>query len=155
MRCTCYFSAVISCWLYGEGALKQVLFSFWLSVVLLLRFLVLKIINVLWKNKKKIKLRTIYRKNDENFKNIKPRVQFYWLLILSYPFLWRQRWIKNEANKIFPKLNLILAIFLRYSFRYPPSLSCYIITNNIFISKNVYPFNWYWKQISIWNKAKI
>ena len=74
----------MSCWLYGEGALKQVLFSFWLSVVLLLRFLVLKIINVLWKNKKKIKLRTIYPKNDENFKNIKLRVQFYWFLVILF-----------------------------------------------------------------------
>ena len=30
--------------------------------------------------KNKNKLRTIYHKNHENFKNSKPRVQFYWFL---------------------------------------------------------------------------
>ena len=31
--------------------------------------------------KNKTKLRTIYPKNYENFKNSKPRVQFYWFLV--------------------------------------------------------------------------
>ena len=30
------------------------------------------------------KLRTIYPKNHENFKNSKPRVQFYWFLQKEY-----------------------------------------------------------------------
>ena len=55
------------------------LFSFWLSVVSLLQFLVVCIITVLWKNfkksgKNKNKLRTISPKNHENFKNSKSRV---------------------------------------------------------------------------------
>ena len=32
------------------------------------------------REKNKIKLRTIYPKNCDNFKNNKPRVQFYWFL---------------------------------------------------------------------------
>ena len=51
----------------------------------LLQFLILEIITVLRKIKKKSggnknKFGTTNSKNHENFKNIKPRVQFYWLL---------------------------------------------------------------------------
>ena len=66
-------------------SIKTGLFSFCLSIVSLFRFLVIQNITVLWKIFKKLgenknKLRTIYPKNHENFKNSKPRVQFYWFL---------------------------------------------------------------------------
>ena len=47
LRCIYYFISVNFDWLYWKWALKQVFFSFWFSVVSLLRFL------VLWKIKKK------------------------------------------------------------------------------------------------------
>ena len=54
------------------------LFSFWLSIVSLLRSLVVCIITVLWKLKKKSgkkqEQRIISPKNHENFKDSKPRV---------------------------------------------------------------------------------
>ena len=54
------------------------LFSFWLSIVSLLRSLVVCIITVLWKLKtksgKKQEQRIISPKNHENFKDSKPRV---------------------------------------------------------------------------------
>ena len=40
LRCKCYFSSMIFDWLYWKWALKQFFFSFWLSVVSLLRLLV-------------------------------------------------------------------------------------------------------------------
>ena len=54
-------------------------------VLSLLQFLILEIITVLRKIKKKSggnknKFGTTNSKNHENFKNIKPRVQFYWFL---------------------------------------------------------------------------
>ena len=60
------------------------LFSFRLSVVSLLQFLVVCIITVLWKNlkksgKNKKKLRTISPKNHENFKTASLGA-FYWFL---------------------------------------------------------------------------
>ena len=36
--------------------------------------------NLIKIGKNKNKLRTIYPKNHENFKNSKPRIQFYWFL---------------------------------------------------------------------------
>ena len=75
--------------------IKTSLFSFWLSVVSLARFVVLKIITALWKIKKKSgenksKSRTIHPKNHENFKNsIKnksvARCRYYIVIIFMWP----------------------------------------------------------------------
>ena len=66
------------------------LFSFCLSVVSSLQFLVICIITVLWKNlkksgKNKNKLRTISPKNHENFKNSKSRVVLLLFIKKSVP----------------------------------------------------------------------
>ena len=58
-------------------SIKQAFFSFWLSVVSLLRFLVLWIVTVLWKSFKKLgknknKWGAIFPKNHENLKSSKP-----------------------------------------------------------------------------------
>ena len=61
--CLFYFSPVIFDWLYWKWALKQVFLSVWLSVALLLQFLVLQIISVLWKFLKNVE------KKEEQIKN--------------------------------------------------------------------------------------
>ena len=76
--------------LSSNTSIKTGLFSFWLSVVSLLQFLVVCIITVLWKNlkksgKNKKKLRTISPKNHENFKNSKSRVVLLVLIKKSVP----------------------------------------------------------------------
>ena len=64
---------------------KSLFFFFLTFCCIILRFLVLKIITVLWEifkksGKTKNKLKRIYPKNHERFKSSKPRVQFYWFL---------------------------------------------------------------------------
>ena len=77
------FRPMIVDWLYWKWALKHVFlhilmhhssdFSYYRSFVYY---------GKMFKNSKKNKnkLRTTYPKNHENFKNSKPRVQFYWFL---------------------------------------------------------------------------
>ena len=97
-------------------SMKTGLFSFWISVVSLLQFLVLLIIILLWKIKKKSresknKLRTIYPKNHEDFKNSKPRVQFFWFLYEKrvyciFPFKY------SKFKQMFRFNFILLSVFL-------------------------------------------
>ena len=101
----CYLSPAIFDWLYWKGALNEGFFSdfllyhysdFWYYSSLL------NYGNFLKKyGKNKNKLRTIYSKNHENFKNIKPRVQFYWFelqYIINYQTC---VWIFTDYRKQF------------------------------------------------------
>ena len=79
------FSPVIFDLLYWKWAPKQIFFSFWLSIVSLLRFLVLqsllyygKFLKNLEKYQNKfITIYNIYPRNHENIINSEPRDQFY------------------------------------------------------------------------------
>ena len=81
LTCICYLVP----WFltdYWKWALKQVFFSFWSFCCIITPIYG---ITVLWKIKKirknRNKLRTIYPENHESFKNSKPTIQFYWVLL--------------------------------------------------------------------------
>ena len=99
LRCKCCCGPLIFDWLYWNWALEHVFFSltfcyiitdFWYYRSLIYYGKLRK-----KSEKNKDKLRGIYTKNHGNFKNSKPRVQFYWFLQKK-----SISWVQFSSNKL-------------------------------------------------------